>query len=50
MVISFYPMEKKRKISCSISLDSSFLMLWIVLGLGRDMHVASPSSSYLHHL
>ena len=50
MVIYFYPVKKKRKISSSISPDSSSLMLWTVLGLGRDMHVAPPSSSYLHHL
>ena len=37
MVIYSYPVEKKRKISYNLSLDGSFLMLWTLLGLGRDI-------------
>ena len=35
MVIYSYHVEKKKKIY-SLSLDSYFLMLWTILGLGRD--------------
>ena len=37
MIIYSYPMEKKRKISYNLSLDGSFLVLWTILGLGRDI-------------
>jgi len=40
MVIYSYPVEKKRKISYRLSSNSSFLMFWNLLGLGRDSNGA----------
>ena len=37
MIIYSYPMEKKRKIFYNLSLDGSFLVLWTISGLGRDI-------------
>ena len=36
MVIYYYRIEKKRKISYNFSLDGFFLMLWTILGLRHD--------------